>query len=148
MVTYGIFSSALILCFVATPTFAATPSMVVDGGSNTITSLNQTTIVVSGNSGLDGIGGTFRSGTSTVTLVDSVGTILTAEKVFTSLDSKTYSLSFDTTSLVDGSITVSLETIATEGNTVGSLSSVIIKQTIASTPDFEFFILSSATDST
>lgn len=148
MVTYGIFGSALILCFVATPTFAATPSMVVDGGSNTITSLNQTAIVVSGNSGLDGIGGTFRSGTSTVTLVDSVGTILTAEKVFSSLDSKTYSLSFDTTSLVDGFITVSLETIATEGNIVGSLSSVIIKQTIASTPDFEFFILPSATDST
>lgn len=148
MVTYGIFGSALILCFVATPTFAATPSMVVDGGSNTITSLNQTAIVVSGNSGLDGIGGTFRSGTSTVTLVDSVGTILTAEKVFSSLDSKTYSFSFDTTSLVDGSITVSLETIATEGNIVGSLSSVIIKQTIASTPDFEFFILPSATDST
>ncbi|MFA5877277.1 MAG: peptidoglycan-binding domain-containing protein [Candidatus Paceibacterota bacterium] len=148
MVAYGVFGSALILCFVATPTFAATPSMVVDGGSNTITSLNQTTIVVSGNSGLDGIGGTFRSGTSTVTLVDSVGTILTAEKVFTSLDSKTYSLSFDTTSLVDGSITVSLETIATEGNTVGSLSVVIIKQTIASTPNFEFFILPSAIDST
>ena len=148
MVVYGAFGSALILCFVATPTFAATPSLVVDGGSNTITSLNQTTIVISGNSGLDGISGTFRSGTSTVTLVDSVGTILTGEKVFTSLDSKTYSLSFDTTSLVDGVITVSLGTVATQGNILASLSTAVTKQTIASTPEFVFFLLPSATNST
>ncbi len=147
MYWFGVISFAFAVCFFATPTLAATPSMLVDGGSDTITSLNQTAIVVSGSSGLDGIGGTFRSGTSTVTLVDSVGTTLTDEKVFASLDSKTYSFSFDTTSLVDGTITVSLQTIATEGDVLASLSVSAVKQTIASTPEFAFFLLPDATDS-
>lgn len=143
-------SLAIGASFFALPVFAAVspPTLVVNNRSNTITAANQSAVSVTGSSGLNTFtGNSLRSGTTTVVVTDSVGTTLTKEKVFEYLDTKTYSFSFDTTSLVDGPIVVSMHTIATEGNSMASLSATLTKQTSVSSPEFAFFLLPAAFDS-
>lgn len=77
----------------------------VNGGTNRINASNQSTVIVSGKL----TSGTFVSGEITATLTDSVGTTRSGIQNLPFADRGNYSISLDTTSLVDGSISVFVE---------------------------------------